>query len=719
MALQQETLVKIDYSQNQGHQQSYPMGMRQMQARAFEKRESPYLLIKAPPACGKSRALMYLALDKLFHQGIKKVIVAVPQMAIGSSFKDTELKSSGFFANWHVENRYNLCTPGGEQSKSDTVIEFMQDPQAQCLICAHPTLIYFYQKIKDDPSFKDILDKSLIAIDEFHHVSAEEGNRLGEVIHSLMNTTKAQIIAMTGSYFRGDQVPVLSEGDESKFDKITYTYYEQLSSYKYLKSISINYAFYEGVWTDAISEALDPTLKTIIHIPNVNSRESTKDKINEVGEIIDFLGKNLGQDPNTGIISVKRADGTILRVADLVSGSETGMQATTLNYLRTVTKREDVDIIIALGMAKEGFDWPWCEHALTVGYRNSLTEVVQIIGRATRDCEGKTHATFTNLIAKPDALTEDVEGAVDSLLKAISLSLLMEQVLAPNVHFRVRGEETKPLVDDQERDLTFIIDDTTYKLSPDAKRILDEDLNDLVSKLINDPQKINEALVCKDNVMQLLTEGTIPAMIEDKYAQEFTDEELEIMTKAIALQIVAPYLEEYLQKLKDKPKSPDGKTDPDDNDKDQGSSGDASHKKREPPKDGSDTSGDNKPINPTGSIIPERNDSFIKVNDKFLNVDDFDFSLILKINPFQKAYEYISRNLDPKVFKAIQDRVIEKRAQVSDREAFILWPSVENFVRENGVDPNPNSPDPYERRLGEVLAYMRRQAAKKAKMKED
>ena len=54
-------------------------------------------------------------------------------------------------------------------------------------------------------------------------------------------------------------------------------------------------------------------------------------------------------------------------------------------------------------MAKEGFDWPWCEHALTVGYRGSLTEIIQIIGRATRDSPNKTHAQFTNLIAQPDA----------------------------------------------------------------------------------------------------------------------------------------------------------------------------------------------------------------------------------------------------------------------------------------------------------------------------
>ena len=61
-----------------------------------------------------------------------------------------------------------------------------------------------------------------------------------------------------------------------------------------------------------------------------------------------------------------------------------------------------------LGMAKEGFDWIWCEHALTVGYRSSLTEIVQIIGRATRDAPGKTRARFTNLIAEPDASQEAV-----------------------------------------------------------------------------------------------------------------------------------------------------------------------------------------------------------------------------------------------------------------------------------------------------------------------
>ena len=92
-------------------------------------------------------------------------------------------------------------------------------------------------------------------------------------------------------------------------------------------------------------------------------------------------------------------------------------------------------------MAKEGFDWIWCEHALTVGYRASLTEIVQIIGRATRDAEGKTRARFTNLIAEPDAAAEAVTEAVNDTLKAIAASLLMEQVLAPRFNFTPKSPQ--------------------------------------------------------------------------------------------------------------------------------------------------------------------------------------------------------------------------------------------------------------------------------------
>jgi hypothetical protein len=85
--------------------------------------------------------------------------------------------------------------------------------------------------------------------------------------------------------------------------------------------------------------------------------------------------------------------------------------------------------IVARVQPREGFDWIWCEHALTIGYRSSLTEIVQIIGRATRDAPGKTRASFTNLIAEPDASAEAVTEAVNDTLKAIAASLLMSRCL--------------------------------------------------------------------------------------------------------------------------------------------------------------------------------------------------------------------------------------------------------------------------------------------------
>ncbi len=151
---------------------------------------------------------------------------------------------------------------------------------------------------------------------------------------------------------------------------------------------------------------LDPAEKTIIHIPNVNSRESTKDKIREVEHIIEALGEWQGADPATGFQLVRTPDGRILRIADLVDddAAKRDRVSAALKDPAQKNNRDHVDIIIALGMAKEGFDWIWCEHALTVGYRSSLTEIVQIIGRATRDAPGKTRARFTNLIAEPRCL---------------------------------------------------------------------------------------------------------------------------------------------------------------------------------------------------------------------------------------------------------------------------------------------------------------------------
>ena len=499
------------------------MGMREMQERAYEARDAQYLLLKAPPASGKSRALMYIALDKLTNQGIRKAIVAVPQKAIGGSFKNTDLCKNGFFANWEVKPCNNLVGEN-DYGKVQAFIAFMENAD-KILVCTHATLRFAMEKL-DISKFND----TLVAIDEFHHVSADLNNKLGEQLRELMSKSSAHIVAMTGSYFRGDSLPVLMPEDEERFTKVTYNYYEQLNGYTYLKSLGIGYHFYQGKYTTAIEKVLDTDKKTIIHVPHSNSRESFG-KYDEVGQILDIIGETVSECPETGIHTIKRrSDGKILKVADLVEDSDMALRDRTLAYLRDIKSRDDLDIIIAMGMAKEGFDWTFCETALTIGYRNSFTEIIQIIGRATRDCEGKTHAQFTNLVAEPDASGERVADAVNNMLKAITVSLLMEQVLAPNFKFR-----TKLTDEQQPKPGEILIRGLKEPSSQRVKAITENDLNDLKAAIL-DNKDIQAAIVDRDIPPRVINKELIPKIIWEKYP-ELTEEEVEEVRQQLVADI--------------------------------------------------------------------------------------------------------------------------------------------------------------------------------------
>lgn len=373
-------------------------------------------------------------------------------------------------------------------------------------------------------------DDTVVAIDEFHHVSASEDNILGELLRGLMAKSKAHIVAMTGSYFRGDTLPVLTPENEAKFTKVTYNYYQQLNGYKHLKSLGIGYHFYQGKYMSAIFELLDTNKKTILHIPNVNSGESTKDKRQEVDTIIDTIGTIVKEDSTTGVIHVKRAsDGKEIKIADLVNDDPKSRDKI-VSYLRTMKNADDMDLIIALGMAKEGFDWPQCQHALTVGYRGSLTEIIQIIGRCTRDSIGKPHAQFTNLIAQPDAADDKVKESVNNMLKAITASLLMEQVLAPNFQFRTK-------LSDADKAQAGEIKVKGFKMptSMRVKAIIASDINDLKATILQDNTILKTLSGAVD--AEVINKVLIPKILKDKYPS-LTTEELEEVRQYVVLDSV-------------------------------------------------------------------------------------------------------------------------------------------------------------------------------------
>lgn len=666
--------VSVSYARNGNSTKSNALGMRPMQERAYERRGEQYLLIKSPPASGKSRALMFIALDKLNNQGVKQAIIVVPERSIGASFNNEPLKQYGFYWDWHVEPKWNLCNaPGSDNGGKVKSVEAFLQSDDKVLVCTHATF-----RFAVDQFGVDAFDDRLIAVDEFHHVSANPENKLGQHLGQFIARDRVHIVAMTGSYFRGDAEAVLAPHDEAKFDTVTYTYYEQLNGYEHLKSLDIGYVFYNGSYVDDIAAVLDPTQKTIVHIPSVNARESTRrGKVTEVAEIMDALGVWERKDEATGFDLIRTPDDRQLRVADLVDDGP-DRQAKVLMALKDPAQknnRDHVDIIIALGMAKEGFDWIWCEHALTVGYRSSLTEVVQIIGRATRDAPGKQRARFTNLIAEPDASNEAVAEAVNDTLKAIAASLLMEQVLAPRFEFRPKNltNEATPGFDYGEggydpnkTNIGFNEETGHFQIeikglaepkSKEAARICQEDLNEVIAAFVQDKGAMGRGLFDEEMVPEELTQVRMGKIIKEKYPALDAEDSEAVRQHAIA----ALNLTQQAKQIA------------------------------------------------AGSGEPTANTALIDGVRKFaMDVRELDIDLIDRINPFGEAYAILAKTMSEESLKQVQAAIAARRTAITPEEAKVIARRAVEFRRERGRHASIAAADPWEKHLAEgAMAFMR------------
>lgn len=629
-------VFEISYKQKGTSVNTNELGMREMQAKVYAKRTKQHLLVKAPPASGKSRALMFVALDKIKNQGLKKAIIAVPEKSIGKSFRSTELKKFGYYWDWVVKDENNLTTSGTAKSKVQKFIDFMQstDPSDDILIATHATLRFASEQL-DASDFDDCL----LAIDEFHHVSQDDNSVLGEVLRDVLRNSTAHIFAMTGSYFRGDSIPILDTQDEQLFDRVTYTYYEQLEGYKYLKSFAMAYKFYRGQYFEALEELVPEFIdkKTIIHIPNVNSVESTRDKYGEVDKILDLLGTYLEKD-EYGIIYLKTKTGRILKIADLVT--EEGRDGVA-GYLSKMDKVEDLDMIIALGMAKEGFDWPYAEYALTIGYRSSLTEIVQIIGRVTRDSFNKSEAVFTNLIAEPDAESDEVQYSVNNIMKAITASLLMENVLAPSFKFKPKDRD-----DQKASGADIYIKGLKEPSTERSKQIIENDMVELKASILQDD--VVQAAISAGADTKLINKQLIPRVITTSYP-DLTQEEVDEVRQHVVVD-----------------------------------------------------------LNLSNAKKDSENKQLLKMADKFINIDDLSIDLIDQVNPFQSAYEVISRDVDFKTLQLIERAFDAKKYEFTNDELRMLYPQIKAFKAEFGRLPKKDSKDIGEQRLYYALVTLAR-----------
>jgi len=331
-------------------------------------------------------------------------------------------------------------------------------------------------------------------------------------------------------------------------------------------------------------------------------------------------------------------------------------------------------------MAKEGFDWIWCEHALTVGYRASLTEIVQIIGRATRDAPGKTRARFSNLIAEPDASNEAATGAVNDTLKAIAASLLMEQVLAPRFEFKPKNRNNGPTpgfdygeggydpkkcnvgFNEQAGKFQIEIKGLATPKSEEATRICQQDLNEVIAAFVQDKPTIERGLFDKELVPEELTQVRMGKIVKDKYPELDEADQEAVRQHAIAALNLT-------QKAKEIANG--------------GGSG------------SSDEQG--------------ANTAFIDGVRKYaMDVRDLDIDLIDRINPFGEAYAILAKTMSEESLKQVAAAIAAKRTGLTPEEAKELAVRAVRFKRERDRVPSITSADAWEKRMAEgAAAFMR------------
>ena len=428
---------------------------RRWQTECFETiaPKTPIALINAPTGSGKSTMLSMLAYQRTVSDNKKKTIIAVPQTVIGKGFNTKVFKlPNDKVIDWSVG--VDLCT-----NAKDTVEQFSsflkEDifyseayPFERILVCTHATLVAAFQSLSQEDK-QTYWNNLLICIDETHHLQMHEiadevynMNSLGQVVdYSFRNNN--EIILVSATMFRGDQKGLVS--DELIEDAVKYNlpFDKYMEEMKHLKSFSYDFIIDTNEYTTDISKCinnlfLDDLKKLFIYIPHPKSYMSSGNKIQEIQDILEQLKTNLNGDKitlneNTGIYHITNILGLDYKVCDLVDENLSKRSIRFVNNEIINKDRNALDCVIALNRAKEGFDWEHANGMIVVGQRNSLTDVIQMVGRLLRDKQGKEKVKALHMLPfSPNQPTApNLDNSLNDFFKAIAISLLMEDVFAP------------------------------------------------------------------------------------------------------------------------------------------------------------------------------------------------------------------------------------------------------------------------------------------------
>ena len=228
------------------------------------------------------------------------------------------------------------------------------------------------------------------------------------------------------------------------------------------------------------------------------------------------------------------------------------------------------------------------------------------------------------------------------MLKAITASLLMEQVLAPNFTFK-----TKTGNDDAPKPGELRIKGFKEPSTERVKQIVATDLNDMKATILQDDTFAKAAAGSLDP--EVTNKVLIPKIIRERYP-DLDDTQVEELRQQVVVDSVIK----------------------------------------------------------NGEVRDVGDKRFIKMAEKFVNIDDIDINLIDSVNPFQRAFEVMSKSVTPSVLRIISDTITATRIEITEDEALVLWPKINAWHKVNGRKPDVRSDDPTEKRYAEALLFLQK-----------
>lgn len=388
-------------------------------------RDARHVILNAPTGWGKSVVIAMLILYKLIRDPKLRCIITVPQTVIANGFlRNWILRVSGNTIDWAVA--HNLCD-GSETHKARGLCRFLRGPNRglpqRILICTHATLAKAFKKRRN------LFTNVLVWIDEAHHVMNAQvrdrkttvSNMIGKLVKHCLKGTNTHVGLATATFMRGDMRHIVPDALESCFTRHDVPYDVYFETMRPVEHFTFDVIC--GHHLDAIARIFKKHAPTIIYLAKRNSRYATGCKYKEVDQIIKQLAKG-GKVKREGTLIL--AGG--LKILDLVTEAGRGKRKAHLDEIKA---REDLDVILALDMCKEGFDWVWAERSIIVGERHSIPEMIQMIGRLFRRAKGKRTAEVYQVMP---AVVEDSKKFKDQrndILTVIFSAMLLEDVFLP------------------------------------------------------------------------------------------------------------------------------------------------------------------------------------------------------------------------------------------------------------------------------------------------